>query len=147
MTSSRKGLWAIIIVVILGIVVLLLVLAAGGTSSLPPTGSQSTTSSTTQMVVADYACDGGKTIDATYFNATTSTTAGNSIQLSLSDGRQMTLQQTISADGARYSNANPQIAAGQPGAETFVFWSKGNGAIVEENGTTSAYTNCTVQTQ
>lgn len=135
--------WTIIIVAILIIITILLIVAAGGTSSLPSTGSQSSTASgTAQTVVADYTCNGGKTINATYSNATSATTTGNSVQLVLSDGRQMTLRQTMSADGARYSNGDPLVAKGQPGAETFVFWSKGNGAIVEENGTSSNYTNC-----
>lgn len=138
--------WALIIIVILIIIVLLLILAANGTSSLPPTTSESTASSTVQTVMANYTCDDGKSIAATYQNATTATTTGNSVQFVLSDGRQMTLAQTISADGARYSNGNPQVAQGQPGAETFVFWSKGNGAFVQENGTTT-YDNCVTQTQ
>ncbi len=138
--------WALIIIVILVIVVLLLVLAANGTSSLPPTGTQTTASSTVQTIQAKYICDAGKTITATYVNATTSTTTGNSVQLELSDGRQMTLQQTISADGVRFSNGNPSVATGQPGAETFVFWNKGNGAIVQDGTNASDYTNCTTQT-
>lgn len=138
-TKSRTWLWAIVIIVILAIVVLLLVLAANGTSSLPPTQTVNT-----NEVQVTYTCDSGKTIDADYMNATTSTTTGNSVQVSLSDGREMALPQTISADGARYSNGNPQLAQGQPGAETFVFWSKGNGAFVQENGTTT-YNNCISQ--
>ncbi|MDR3571488.1 MAG: MliC family protein [Candidatus Pacebacteria bacterium] len=151
MNNSRKGMWALIIIVILVIIVLLLILAANGTSSLPPTTTQtqttaSTTGATSQSIEAKYSCDAGKTIDATYLNASTATTTGNSVQLVLSDGRQMTLAQTLSADGARYSNGNPQIATGKPGAETFIFWSKGNGAFIEENGTTT-FNNCVVQSQ
>jgi len=49
----------------------------------------------------------------------------------------MTLKQTISADGARYVSAD----------ESFVFWNKGNGAIVQENGQDSGtYANCIVAT-
>ena len=36
----------------------------------------------------------------------------------------MTLPQTLSADGARYANAD----------ESIVFWSKGNGLTFTENG-------------
>lgn len=149
MTNSRKGIWVLIIVVILVIIALLLLLAASGTSSLPPTTTQTqpgVATSTVQTVQASYSCDDGKSIQAIYLNATTATTTGNMVQLTLSDGRQFTLAQTISADGARYSNGNPQFAQGQPGAETFVFWSKGNGAIVLDNGT-STYNNCVTQTQ
>lgn len=140
MTNSRKGMWALVIIVILVIIALLLILAAGGTSTLPPT-----TTATMETVQVQYTCDDGKTIDATYLNASTSTTTGNSVQLALSDGRQMTLAQTISADGARYSNGDPNIPQGEQGAETLVFWSKGNGAFVQENGTTT-YNNCVSQT-
>jgi membrane-bound inhibitor of C-type lysozyme len=55
----------------------------------------------------------------------------------------ITLMQTISADGARYSNGNPQISSGQPGAESLVFWSKGNGALImRDNEMDPTYTNC-----
>jgi membrane-bound inhibitor of C-type lysozyme len=128
---------AIIVVVVLAIV---FVYAFSG-SMQQPSPSQT---ATTQNIEAMYTCDSGKTIDATYQNATSATTTGNSVILVLSDGRQMTLPQTISADGARYSNGNPQIPDGQPGAETFVFWSKGNGAFVTENGT-ATYNNCLTQ--
>lgn len=37
------------------------------------------------------------------------------------DGEPLTLKQTISASGARYSDGN------------YVFWSKGNGAFIERN--------------
>jgi membrane-bound inhibitor of C-type lysozyme len=124
--------WALVIIVILIIVALLLILAANGTTSLPPTTSQTPT--TTETVEAKYTCDNGKTIDATYLNATTSTTTGNTVQIVLSDGRQMTLAQTISADGARYADQG----------ESFVFWSKGNGAFVQE-GASTTYNNCVEQ--
>jgi membrane-bound inhibitor of C-type lysozyme len=53
------------------------------------------------------------------------------VAIKLSDGRELTLPQTISASGARYANSG----------ETFVFWNKGNGAFIEENGTTT-YQDC-----
>jgi membrane-bound inhibitor of C-type lysozyme len=53
------------------------------------------------------------------------------VDIKLSDGRELTLPQTISASGARYANSS----------ETFVFWNKGNGAFIEENGTTT-YQDC-----
>lgn len=37
------------------------------------------------------------------------------------DGKPLTLMQTVSASGARYSDGN------------YVFWSKGNGAFIERN--------------
>ena len=102
------------------------------------------------IAVADYTCDAGKTIRAAYYdgstdvsdmssektsatqNPSTPPTPKGSVMLALSDGRTMTLNQTISADGARY--ADPQ--------ESFVFWNKGNGAMVIEKGVSSGYKNC-----
>jgi membrane-bound inhibitor of C-type lysozyme len=44
----------------------------------------------------------------------------------------MTLLQTISADGVRYANTD----------DSFVFWSRGNGALVLENGQEKSYIGC-----
>lgn len=91
------------------------------------------------IATASYSCDGGKTIIASYYGGSSTPAVapgeppqpGGSVDVVLSDGRAMTLPQTISADGGRYANAD----------ESFVFWSKGNGAFVMENSTTT-YTNC-----
>ncbi|MDE2071568.1 MAG: MliC family protein [Patescibacteria group bacterium] len=102
---------------------------------------------TTEVARASYACDGGKTIDAIFYqntrSAATSTPQGmpipaGSVHLGVSDGRTMTLPQTVSADGSRYSNGDPNVQGG----ETFVFWSKGNGAMVLENNTEQTYKGC-----
>ena len=61
-----------------------------------------------------YACKGDKTIKAVFYS--------EKVDLTLSDGRTMSLPQTMSASGIRYANAD----------ETFVFWSKGNTAFVTE---------------
>ena len=53
------------------------------------------------------------------------------VSLTLSNGRRITLPHALSADGARYANAD----------ESFVFWNKGNTAFVTENGTTT-YDGC-----
>jgi membrane-bound inhibitor of C-type lysozyme len=87
-----------------------------------------------------YSCDAGKTITAVYYQgqSTPSTNPdqppipGGSVILSLSDGRTMTLAQTISADGTRYSNADG----------SFVFWGKGNGAVVLDNNQSKSFTGC-----
>jgi membrane-bound inhibitor of C-type lysozyme len=68
----------------------------------------------TPVAVAKFACQGGKTIDATFYS--------NSVDLKLSDGRSMQLPQAMSASGARYANKD----------ETFVFWNKGNTAFITE---------------
>jgi membrane-bound inhibitor of C-type lysozyme len=61
-----------------------------------------------------FACSAGKTIRAQFYQ--------DSVALELSDGRHLTVPHAISADGARYANAD----------ETFVFWTRGQGAFIEE---------------
>jgi len=59
------------------------------------------------------------------------------VSLTFSSGRRITMPQTLSADGARYSNGTDKFGAG----ETLIFWNKGNTAFVTENGTTT-YDGC-----
>ena len=77
-------------------------------------------------IVARFACADGRSIAATFLNG-----KSNSVQLTLSDGRKMTLAQTMSGSGARYANK----------AKTVVFWNKGNTAFMEERGKTT-YADC-----
>lgn len=89
-----------------------------------------------------YSCDGGRSIKAAFYEGQPTPAPSNglpptpngSITIALSDGTVMTLKQTISADGARYANSD----------ESFVFWSKGNGAMVLENGKEKDYTGCVI---
>lgn len=115
----------------------------------PQIETPTATSSSGPIATAHYTCDGGKSIDAEFYQGAAVPSVagqppvpGGSVHVVLSDGREMTLKQTISADGVRYSNGDPSIKEGQPGAETFVFWSKGNSALVQENGSQAAYANC-----
>lgn len=55
------------------------------------------------------------------------------VTLVLSNGREISLAQTVSASGARYANLD----------QSFVFWNKGNTAYIEENGK-ATYTDCLV---
>jgi putative hemolysin len=80
------------------------------------------TSAAAQRIRARFSCADGRSMDAVFINGRTS-----SVQLVFSDGRKMTLPQTMSADGGRYANK----------AETIVFWNKGNTAFVQENGKTT----------
>ncbi len=93
-----------------------------------------------------YTCAGGKSLIATYIMPTAAPvqpttpdqppTPNGSVALSLSDGRALSLPQTISGSGVRYANAD----------ETFIFWSKGNTVFIEEGAnaasTTQTYAGC-----
>ena len=82
-----------------------------------------------KSIRARFVCAGGRSIDATFVNG-----AMSHVQLTLSDGRRLTVPQAASASGARYANAD----------ETFVFWNKGTTAFVEEAGKTT-YDGCTTK--
>jgi len=58
-------------------------------------------------------------------------TPTGSVEIVLSDGRQLTLAQTISASGIRYATSN----------EAIIFWSKGNGSFIMENDV-QTYSGC-----
>lgn len=98
-----------------------------------------------------YLCDNNKTIDATYYEGGPMPqpkpgeppTPTGKVTVVLSDERTLELKQTISADGIRYSNGNPMIN----GDETFIFWSKGNTALVLENNEEKDYRNCIAASQ
>ncbi len=96
---------------------------------------------TNNPIKASYFCNGGKTMDVTFYKGTPQPVSPGeppiptgSVDLELSDGRQFTLPQTISADGSRYANQD----------ESFVFWSKGSGALVLENNAEKSYIGCIV---
>jgi membrane-bound inhibitor of C-type lysozyme len=61
-----------------------------------------------------YLCKDEKTIEAAYYQ--------DRVELTLDDGREITLPQTPSGSGIRYADAN----------ETIIFWSKGDEAFVTE---------------
>jgi putative hemolysin len=87
---------------------------------------------------ANYNCDDNKTINATFYKEESKQVQPGempippgSVKLILSDERSLNLPQTISADGGRYANSD----------ESFIFWSKGDAAFVNE-GTTTTFKNC-----
>jgi len=131
MTSTTIKEFAIGIVVL---IVLLLGFSYFKLHTAPPASTANT-----PIAQVTFVCDTGKTIDASFYQGTSTPstspdqppTPGGSVSISLSDGRQMTLPQTISADGTRYANAD----------ESFVFWAKGNGAFVMESNN-QTYANC-----
>lgn len=74
-------------------------------------------------VTAVFACANNISIATTFTN--TDNPENNTIDLNINNGeRKMTLNQVVSASGARYANED----------ESFVFWNKGNTAFIEENG-------------
>ncbi len=111
--------WVVVIIVIIAGIAFAL------TSGKAPTAPQ-------PVAVATYVCSGGKTIVASYYDGETTSapspdqppTPGGSVALAFDDGSSMKLAQTISADGARYANAD----------ESIVFWNKGNGVTFTQNG-------------
>ncbi len=75
-----------------------------------------------------YACDGGKQIQAAYTDV--------KVHITTTEGKDLVLPQTRSADGGRYANSN----------ESIIFWTKGNGAFMTEglgNKAVTTYANCT----
>lgn len=89
------------------------------------------------IATARYVCQQNKTIVADYFDGPSRTAPngqpipGGRVVVSLSDGRKLDLPQTLSGSGIRYANAG----------ESFVFWSKGDTAFVEE-GKAMTYAGC-----
>ena len=82
-----------------------------------------------KMVNVSYKCDGDKEISALFMNG-----PANSVEVNLPNNKTYNLAQTMSADGGRYANWD----------NSFVFWSKGDTAFVEQGGN-QTYENC-VQT-
>lgn len=86
-----------------------------------------------------YACAEGKSIEATYYEGGAQVVVSpgeppvptGSVDVTLSDGRSMSLPQTLSASGIRYANVD----------ESFIFWNKGNGAFAFE-GDVQTYSEC-----
>ena len=91
------------------------------------------------VATVQYSCAQGKSLAAEYFDGPTRTAPdgrpipGGRVILPLADGKKLTLPQTLSGSGIRYANEG----------ETFVFWSKGDTAFVEEGPKqTLTYENC-----
>ena len=90
-----------------------------------------------------YTCNGGKSIAAEFYAGSSPVpvpsgkppTPTGYANVVLNTGESHTLNQTISADGARYGTAD----------ESFVFWSKGTQALIMRNNKMDmTYMNCHV---
>lgn len=77
---------------------------------------------------AVFACAGAKSIAATFYPGD-----DKYVDLTLSDGRKLSVPRAISASGARYANAD----------ESFVFWNKGDTAFVTEKDATT-FPDCAI---
>lgn len=91
------------------------------------------------MSTVRYACLQNKTIVADFYDGKSSVgpegrpIPGGRVVVQLSDGRKFSLPQTLSASGVRYADSS----------ETFVFWTKGDTAFVEEGSNqTVTYRDC-----
>jgi len=104
-------------------------------------GNKSPSPSPSPIAQVTYICNGDKTIDAAFYKGEPKPVepgeppipSGN-VKIVLSDGRDFDLPQTISADGSRYANSD----------ESFVFWSRGNGALVLEDNIEKSYIGCVI---
>lgn len=137
MTDGRRWrLVAVLVALILAIsFTLLFVFYRAGASGAGASGKLITS--------VEYVCDQGRTVSAEFYqgpaspgSASTPPTPGGSVILTMDDGRHLQLSQTISADGARYANAD----------ESFVFWEKGKTAFIQENGI-QTWSGCRKMTQ
>lgn len=96
-------------------------------------------SAASPVATVQYGCAEGKVLVAEYFNGPTRTAPdgrpipGGRVIVTLADGKKLILPQTLSGSGIRYANHG----------ETFVFWSKGDTAFVEEGpNQTMTYKDC-----
>jgi len=111
------------------IILIVIILAGAGIWYVNNKGKESPPPSFIAQVV--FICDGDKTIDAAFYEGEPNPVEpgerpvpSGSVKIILSDGRNFNLSQTISASGVRYANEN----------ETFIFWTKGDSAFIEEGG-------------
>lgn len=120
-------------------IVALILIVVGAVYAVTHKGTNAPVLGAPSATVA-YLCNGGNTLNAAYYEGESKPAAspdqppvpGGSLMLTLDNGTQLKLAQTISADGARYANPD----------ESFVFWSKGNGALVLENNQEKTYVGC-----
>lgn len=131
----------IIVLVVLAIVVLLVFLFG---DKLQRSDNSLTDNNNTQVkeliTSVVFECDADKSIQASFYKGEDVQVAlgempvpSGEVALTLSDGRAITLPQTISASGARYATPD----------ESMVFWNKGDTAFITENET-ETFSNCVV---
>jgi len=132
-SDSDRRFWTAVAIFIVLVAVVALAVHYRGNGVSPESMQTSVVStstaedaSATSSQTYSYSCDGDKAITATFHLP-----EDDFANVNLSDGRHLILAHAISADGARYANADQAI----------VFWDKGVTAFVTENGTTT-YSGC-----
>ncbi len=98
----KKGKSGVIIAVVIVIIIIIVAIVWLVVASRP-------------INAVSYSCKNGKSIDAKFYK--------DRVDLTLSDDRQLTLPQAVSASGARYANDD----------ESIVFWEKGDTAFITES--------------
>lgn len=132
-------------IVIIGLLLCVAVCAFGFFTYFTTSGAAaptpvSSTPRAAEPIDVTYLCANDQTIHALFTpgvasitGSTTPPVPGGTVTLELSTGQTDTLTQTISADGGRYANTDG----------SFVFWSKGDSALVLEQGKPSTrFTGC-----
>ncbi len=140
MKTSAQVILFVIAVIIIGGAVWAYKEKASSDKAGQTTGSGQVSGTKDPIATAQYACNSGKSITTSFYEGTATPasgpnmppTPGGTAHIVLSDGRTFDLSQTISADGARYASTD--------GA--FVFWTKGNGALVLEHTNQQTYVGC-----
>lgn len=124
---ERRKIWGIVFALVaVGFIVAIAMTTdvsapSGGGTALPPKP---------ERIAATFTCADGKSIDAVFYPSN-----DTRVDLTLSDGRTLTVPHAISASGARYATPD----------ESFVFWNKGDTAFIDENGATT-YQDCMTKT-
>lgn len=95
---------------------------------IPTTTVIRKSANTNAITAATFNCKDDKFINAIFFD--------DKVELNLSDGDSLLLLQTISASGARYTNTG----------ESFVFWNKGDTALLQQ-GKNTIYEDCLLATK
>ncbi len=142
--KKSLSLWALILIVVIAVLAIVVFMPRQNVLAPAPNSSsslQTQASSTTLIATANFSCDSKKSIAASFYKSPIAVppvpgqppVPNGSVGLTLSDGRIMTLKQTISADGGRYANSD----------ESIVFWNKGDTAFIQENGK-ETFSNCVV---
>ncbi len=142
--KKNLSLWVLVFIVAFATLAIIIFMPRQNVLAPSPNSSSSTqtqTASTTLIATASFSCDSEKSIAASFYRTPITAipspgqppTPNGIVGLVLSDGRNMTLKQTISADGGRYTNSD----------ESIVFWTKGDTAFIQENGK-ETFSNCVV---